>query len=74
MEHLLDEAVDGSTLALNITMARLAMRDLNILLKFSDLKKGDELINKLESVVDHAKKAGRGLQKFNVKVGSAVDR
>jgi hypothetical protein len=73
MEHLLNEAVGGSALALDIKKAELATRDLTTLVKFSDLERRDELASTLMDFLDHAKKTGRGLHKFSAKVGGAVD-
>jgi hypothetical protein len=72
-EQLLDESVGGSSLALEIKKAELATSDLVTLVKVSDLKSRDMLAESLNDFVDDARKAGRGLQKLNSKVGGAVD-
>jgi len=72
-EQLLDESVGGSTLALEIKKAEMATSDLITLVRVSGLKTRDTLADTLSVFVDDAKKAGRGLQRLNAKVGSAVD-
>ncbi|THH15568.1 hypothetical protein EW146_g4925 [Bondarzewia mesenterica] len=73
LETLLDEAVDGPGLALEIKKAEMATSDLASLVRVSDLTSRDRLAEVLAEFVLDARKAGRGLQRFNAKVDGAVD-
>jgi len=72
-EQLLDESAGGSSLALEIKKAELATSDLVTLVRVSDLKSRNMLAESVKYFVIDARKAGRGLQKLNSKVGGAVD-
>jgi hypothetical protein len=73
-EQLLDEAVGGSSLALEIKKAEMATTDLIALVRVSKLSSRDVLAESLAEFVEDAKTTGRGLQKLNAKVRGAVDR
>jgi hypothetical protein len=73
-DHVLSEGVSGSVLALEIKDAEMATSSLVILIRTSDLKDRDHLANKLEELVQRARKTAIGLQRLNAKVGGAVDR
>jgi hypothetical protein len=72
-EALLDESAGGSGLALEIKKAEMATADLVTAVSVSDLTSREMVAGTLREFVDDAKKVGRGLQKFNAKVGGAVD-
>ncbi|TDL25382.1 hypothetical protein BD410DRAFT_637531 [Rickenella mellea] len=72
-EHLLDDSVGSSGLALEIKRAQMATSDLVTLVKVSHLTSRDILANALSVFVEDAKRTGRGLQKLSSKVGGAVD-
>jgi hypothetical protein len=72
-EQLLDESVGGSGLALEIKKAEMATSDLITLIRVSELRSRQVLADTLAEFVEDAKKTGRGLQRLNAKVGSAVD-
>ncbi|KAI0067299.1 hypothetical protein BV25DRAFT_1896972 [Artomyces pyxidatus] len=72
-ETLLEETVDSAGLALEIKKAEMATSDLATLVRVSDLTSRDMLAEMLSEFVKDARKAGRGLQQFSSKVGSAVD-
>ncbi|KDQ19125.1 hypothetical protein BOTBODRAFT_484477 [Botryobasidium botryosum FD-172 SS1] len=67
------ESSFGMALAVDLKHSEIALRDLNILVKVSDLEAKQLLSTQLEKVVVQAKKTGEGLQKLGVKVGVAVD-
>lgn len=73
-ETLLEEAVDGPGLALEIKKAEMATSDLATLVRVSELKSRDMLAASLGDFVEDARKAGRGLTRFSSKVGGAVDK
>lgn len=73
-EELLDGAVGGSGLSLEIKKAEMASKDLITLVKFSQLKSKDLLAESLIEFVEDAKMTGRGLQKLTSKVNGAVDK
>ncbi|OJT02448.1 hypothetical protein TRAPUB_7015 [Trametes pubescens] len=73
-EELLDGAVGGSGLSLEIKKAEMASKDLITLVKFSQLKSKDLLAESLFEFVEDAKMTGRGLQKLTSKVNGAVDK
>lgn len=73
-ETLLEEAVDGPGLALEIKKAEMATTDLATLVRVSELKSKDRLVASLGDFVEDARKAGRGLTRFSSKVGGAVDK
>ncbi|KAJ7476016.1 hypothetical protein FB451DRAFT_1245504 [Mycena latifolia] len=73
IEQLLDESSSGSALALQIKKAEMATTDLATLVRVSDLKSRDMLADHLRLFVDHARTAGRALNKLNAKVAGAVD-
>jgi hypothetical protein len=73
-EELLADASGGSALALEIKQAEMATADLATLVRVSRLTSRDLIADALLEFVEDARKAGRGLQKFNAKVGGAVDR
>ncbi|KAJ3872876.1 hypothetical protein F5051DRAFT_338568 [Lentinula edodes] len=72
-EQLLDNSVGGSGLSLDIKKAEMAMSDLVILVKFSELTSKDVLGDALSAFAHDARRAGRGLQTLGSKVGGAVD-
>ena len=73
-EQLMDGAVGGSALSLEVKQAEMATTDLVALVRISDLKAKDNLASSLVEFIESAKKTGRGLQKLSAKVGGAVDR
>lgn len=73
-EQLLDEAVGGSGLSLEVKKAEMATADLVTLVKVSDLKSRDLIITSLQEFVSDAKTIGRSLQRLNSKVSGAVDK
>ncbi|KAE9383093.1 hypothetical protein BT96DRAFT_789435, partial [Gymnopus androsaceus JB14] len=60
-EQILDDAVGGSVISMKLKKAELAMSDVIILVKLSDIASRDHL-------------AGRGLQRLGSKVSGAVDQ
>ncbi|KAI0255046.1 hypothetical protein BJV78DRAFT_814129 [Lactifluus subvellereus] len=72
-EALLDEAVEGPGLALEIKKAEMATSDLATLVRVSKLNSRDILADSLGEFVKDARKVGRGLTRFSSRVGGAVD-
>lgn len=70
---VLEESVGGSALALDLKNSEVAVRDLNTLVRVSDLLCKDELSARLEDFVSSAKATSRGLTRFGSKVGGVVD-
>ena len=77
-QHALDEFLgysdNGSELAVNLKHAELAVRDLIVLVKASDLSVKDALADALMEFVIDAKSAGRGLQLLSAKINGAIDK
>ena len=73
-EPLLDGAIGGPALGLEIKKAEMATKDLITLVKYSQLKSRDLLAESLFNFVQDAKKTGKGLQKLTSKVNGAVDQ
>ncbi|KAA1477180.1 hypothetical protein DENSPDRAFT_828456 [Dentipellis sp. KUC8613] len=73
LETLLEEAVDGPGLALEIKQAEMATSDLATLVRVSELTSRDRLAEALTDFVSDSRKVGRGLHQFSSKVGGAVD-
>jgi len=74
LESLLDEAVEGPGLALEIKKAEMATSDLVTLVRVSDLNSREVLADSLSEFVKDARKVGRGLTRFSSRVGGAVDK
>jgi hypothetical protein len=74
LEALLDEAVQGPGLALEIKKAEMATSDLTTLVRISRLNSRDVLADSLGEFVKDARKVGRGLTRFSSRVGGAVDK
>jgi len=73
LESLLDEAVEGPGLALEIKKAEMATSDLVTLVRISKLNSREILANSLSEFVKDARKVGRGLTRFSSRVGGAMD-
>lgn len=77
-QHAIDEFLgysdNGSQLAVNLKHAELAVQDLIILVKASDLTIKDALADALVEFVIDAKSAGRGLQLLSAKINGAMDK
>jgi hypothetical protein len=71
--QLLNEAIGGSTLSLEIRKAGMAVTDLVTLVRLSDLESKDVIADLLEEFVDDARWTARGLQRLCSKVLGAVD-
>jgi hypothetical protein len=73
-EPLLDEAVEGLELALEIKKAETETSDLATLVWVSELNSREILADSLNKFVKNTRKVGRGLTRFSSKVGDTVDR
>ncbi|KAF8485989.1 hypothetical protein DFH94DRAFT_842031 [Russula ochroleuca] len=72
-EPLLDEAVEGLELALEIKKAETETSDLATLVWVSELNSREILADSLNKFVKNTRKVGRGLTRFSSKVGDTVD-
>ncbi|KAI9509813.1 hypothetical protein F5148DRAFT_977694 [Russula earlei] len=72
-ESLLDEAVVGPGLAIEIKKAEMATSDLVTVVRVSKLNSREILADSLSEFVKDARKVGRGLTRFSSKVGGAID-
>jgi hypothetical protein len=72
-EDLLNHGVLGSSFALEIKKAEMATNNLLTLVRVSDLKSREKIVETLRDFVEDARRSVRDLQKFNAKVGGAVD-
>jgi len=72
-EQLLEEVAGGTSLSLEVKMAEMAVKDLGVLVKVSDLPSKDRLATTLEQFCDDAKMASRSLSKWGSKVNGAID-
>ncbi|KAJ3759759.1 hypothetical protein EV360DRAFT_69245 [Lentinula raphanica] len=72
-KQLLDNSVGGSTISLDVKKAELAMADLVVLVKYSNLGSKDVLGDALVSFAHEARQTGRGLQTLGSNIGGAVD-
>ncbi|KDQ19120.1 hypothetical protein BOTBODRAFT_484396 [Botryobasidium botryosum FD-172 SS1] len=67
------ESSSGMTLAVDLKECEMAVRDLNTLVKVSDLGCKESLSGQLDSVTAQAKEIGLKLQRLGGRVGGAVD-
>lgn len=72
-EDVLERAVDGASLPLEMKRSETSLRDLRTLVKHSDIQARDELIFEFDGFIDTARRSAADLQRFNTHVGSAVD-
>ncbi|KAJ3727950.1 hypothetical protein C8R42DRAFT_573213 [Lentinula raphanica] len=72
-EQLLDTSIGGSGISLDIKKAEMAMSDLVVMVKYSELSSKDILGDALLTFAHDARRTGRGLQTLGSKVGGAVD-
>ena len=72
-EQVLEQSADGISLPYEMTRSRLALGDLQNLVKHSELKFKDELEYDITQYIGFARDIGFSLSKFNVHVGGAVD-
>ena len=74
VDHFTTFADTGYGLAVDLKQAELAVQDLILLVKASNLTLKYELSSALEEFVIDAKTIGRGLQGFSAKVYGTIDR
>lgn len=72
MEQVLENS-SGTRLALDLRKSGLALNDLNVMIKVSNLVSKDALSEHLERFVGEAQKVGRILHRLGSRVGVAVD-
>jgi hypothetical protein len=73
-QQLMDDSIGGSALSLEVKKAEIAVTDLAVAVRLSNLKAKDSLAGSLIDFVQDAKRAGRGLQQLCSKIGGAVDK
>ncbi len=75
-DHLADQSASlgGSGLSLDLKRVEMASKDLVTLIKVSDMKSRDDIARTMNTFVRNAQVTGRGLSKFNAKIGGAMDR
>jgi len=73
-QQLMDDSIGGSALSLEVKKAEMAVTDLAIAVRLSNLKAKDSLAGFLIEFVQDARKAGRGLHQLGSKIGGAVDK
>jgi len=73
-QQLMDDSIGGSALSLEVKKAEMAVTDLAVAVRLSNLKAKDSLAGSLIDFVQDAKRAGRGLQQLGSKIGGAVDK
>lgn len=75
-DHLTDQSASlgGSGLSLDLKRVEMASKDLVTLIKVSDMKSRDDIARTMNMFVRNAQVTGRGLSKFNAKIGGAMDR
>ncbi|KAG8810348.1 hypothetical protein FRC19_004603 [Serendipita sp. 401] len=72
-ESVMEDVGMGLRLSMDIKSSEMAVRDLNTLVKLSDLVSKDLLAASLDDFVNSAKDAGRHLTRLDAGVGGAVD-
>ena len=72
-DQLLDESVGNKGLALEVKKAEMASNDLINLVRVSDLKSRDQVVERLGRFVSDARGTGRSLHSLGAKIHGAVD-
>jgi len=72
-DQLLDESAGSKGLASEVKKAEMASNDLVTLVKASDLKSKDQIVERLSRFVDDARGTGRSLHSLGSKINGAVD-
>ncbi len=73
LDQLLSHSAAGTQLALGVKHAELAVKDLGIIVKTSNLTSKDVIARNLEEFAQDAKVTGRDLQQLSAKLYGAVD-
>ncbi|TFK82791.1 hypothetical protein K466DRAFT_499650, partial [Polyporus arcularius HHB13444] len=74
LDQLLAHSTTGTQLAIGVKKAELAVKDLGVIVKTSNLTSKDELAGALQEFAQDAKVTGRDLQQLSAKLFSTVDR
>ncbi|KAF5006490.1 hypothetical protein FDECE_7139 [Fusarium decemcellulare] len=72
-EQVLEKSADGVSLPFEMKRSETALRDLRTLIRHSELQARDELLLEFDGYIETARQTTEDLQKFNTRVGSAVD-
>lgn len=72
-ESILEKSATGVTLPMEMKRSEASVRDLRTLVSHSDLPAKNELILEFDGFVSAIRAASSQLQRFNIKVGGAVD-
>ncbi|TGZ83888.1 hypothetical protein EX30DRAFT_302331 [Ascodesmis nigricans] len=70
---ILENSVGGSVMALDLKNSEVAIRDLNALVKTSELLCKEDLSERLDNFVGAAKSASRSLTRFSARVNHVID-
>ncbi|KIK79698.1 hypothetical protein PAXRUDRAFT_833968 [Paxillus rubicundulus Ve08.2h10] len=73
-EKLLGESAAGSETSTGVLKAEMAIRDLSLLVRLSDLDLKDSIADVLDTIARDAKKTSRGLSKLHAKVLDGIDQ
>ncbi|RDI86105.1 hypothetical protein Vi05172_g3801 [Venturia inaequalis] len=73
-EDILDSAVQGSLLPVDMKRSEAAVRDLKHVVKYSNLPSRESLLFEFQNFIELARTTSDDLTKFNSRIGRAIDR
>ncbi|KAI1125310.1 hypothetical protein F5Y10DRAFT_247368 [Nemania abortiva] len=73
LEEVLETSAEGVSLPLEMTRSETSVRDLAIMVRYSDLPGREELVYEFGGYLNTSRKIINDLQLFNTHIGSAVD-
>jgi hypothetical protein len=71
--RVVEKSAHGVPLSIEMKRTEASIRDLRILVRYSTLQGKDELLLELDGFVDTVGTVSRDIQKFNARIGSAID-
>lgn len=71
---VLQAASDEAQLPANLKESEMSVRDLKLIVKFSDIPSRSELVFEIDGFIEGAQQLGMQLTSFNARVGSTMDR
>ncbi|MBE3045216.1 hypothetical protein IMZ48_22225, partial [Candidatus Bathyarchaeota archaeon] len=72
-EKVLEKSADTVSLPMEMKRAESSIRDLRTMVRYSELPAREELAQEFDGYIDAARRSTAELQRFNARVGSAVD-
>lgn len=72
-ERVLEKSAEGVSLPLEMKRSESSIRDLRTMVRYSELPAREELAQEFDGYIDAARSSTSELQRFNARVGSAVD-